>query len=450
MSRQAAIAMDKTILPSLRTDGTSAAATARSVPGERSARRRYERSFVRARERLALLASTKSLGFWTWNCATDAVWVSKHARSILGLSAKGRLTRDMLLAAIHPIDRMAVLRAIGRTTRRTDTVEMELRVTGHDHAARWVTAKASAYRDSNGMLLRVAGYVIDDTQRKHAEAEALQQQRQIAHLTRVAVMGELSGALAHELQQPLTAILCNAQAGELLAAKGHLNAEELGEIFREIIRDGKHAGEVIHHLRSHLMRGEMHLEGLDLRCLLREVLTLARSTLTKCNVQLDTHIDDGIPAVRGGRVEIQQVFLNLILNACESMHASAAKDRRIEIVAVLDQAGDFVHTSVLDCGRGIGQEQLQRIFEPFFTTKGGGLGLGLAVCHSIISAHKGRLWATNRADGGAALHFTLPIATTADPERAPQTATVADDRDVSSPRTLKGTPYSSACSRGLT
>jgi two-component system sensor kinase FixL len=268
----------------------------------------------------------------------------------------------------------------------------------------------------NGMILRVVGCVVDDTPRKRAEAESLEQQRQIAHLTRVAMMGELSGTLAHELQQPLTAILANAQAGQLLAAKEHLDVEELREIFREIIRDDKHAGEVIHHLRSHLIRGEMQLAGLDLRGLLREVLTLARGTLTEQNVQLDAHIDDGIPAVRGGRVEIQQLLLNLILNACEAMSENAAEARRIEIVAVLDQAGGFVRTSVLDCGRGIGHEPAERIFEPFFTTKKGGLGLGLAVCRSIIAAHKGRLWAADRAESGAAFHFTLPIATTAAPK----------------------------------
>jgi PAS domain S-box-containing protein len=403
--------MEGTILQSLRTDETGEVdAVARSIASSRRARLRYKRSLAGAWERLALLASNKNLGFWTWNRATDLVSAGRHARSVLGLPAKGPLTRDMLLAAIHPADRMAVIRAISRTRCQSDTVEMELRVGSHEHATRWVSAKASAHRDAKGILLRVVGYVIDDTQRKHAEAESIKQQRQIAHLTRVVVMGELSGALAHELQQPLTAILCNAQAGQLLAAQEHLNAEELREIFREIIRDDTHAGEVIHHLRAHLMRGEMQLECLNLKGLLREVLTLVRGTLAKHNVQLDAHIDDGIPAVRGGRVEIQQLLLNLILNACESMHANATQDRRIEIAAVLDQAGGCVRTSVLDCGRGIGPEQLERIFEPFFTTKAGGLGLGLAVSHSIIAAHKGRLWATNRPDGGAAFHFTLPIA----------------------------------------
>ncbi len=406
--------------PSLESPGTEETSeisvAVRSIADERRPRRRSERRLAKARERLALLASMKNLGFWSWDRATDVVWASKHARSVLGLDARGSLTRDTLLAAIHPVDRISMVRAISRTTCQADTAEMELRVVSPEHAIRWITAKASAYRDVNGMILRVVGYVIDDTQRKRAEAELLKQQRQIAHLTRVAMMGKLSGTLAHELQQPLTAILCNAQAGQLLAAREHLDAEELREIFREIIRDDRHAGEVIHHLRSHLMRGEMHLEGLDLGALLREVLTLARGTLNEQNVQLDARIDDGIPAVQGDRVEVQQLLLNLILNACESMSANAIGDRRLQIVAVLDQNCGFVRTSVLDCGRGIGHDQLERIFEPFFTTKKGGLGLGLAVSHSIILAHKGRLWATNRADGGAAFHFTLPIATTAEPK----------------------------------
>jgi PAS domain S-box-containing protein len=415
-SRQTQNVLEGTILESLRTDGTSEVdAAARSIASGRRARLRYKRSLAGARERLALLASNKNLGFWTWNRATDVVSASRHARSVLGLPAKGPLTRDMLLAAIHPADRMAVIHAISRTSCQYDTVEMELRAGSHD-ATRWVSAKASAHRDVNGTLVRVVGYVIDDTQRKHAEAESIKQQHHIAHLTRVAMMGELSGALAHELQQPLTAILCNAQAGQLLAAKEHLNAEELREIFREIIRDDTHAGEVIRHLRAHLMRGEMQLECLDLRELLREVLTLARGTLAKHNVQFDAHIDDGIPAVWGSRVEIQQLLLNLILNACEAMNANAAGDRRIEIVAALDQAGGFVRTSVLDCGRGIGHEPAERIFEPFFTTKKGGLGLGLTVCRSIIAAHKGRLWAANSADRGATFHFTLPIAAAAIPD----------------------------------
>jgi two-component system, LuxR family, sensor kinase FixL len=407
---------------------TEVDAYTRSTANERRARRKYERYIAKAREHRSLLASVKSLGFWSWERATDVVWASHNARSVLGLPAKGSLTRDSLLAAIHPEDRAALVQAISRSMCETAPVEMELRLVNPTHAAspgyvpRWATAKTAAYRDSNGMLLRVAGYVIDDTPRKRAEAESAEQQRQIAHLTRVAMMGELSGTLAHELHQPLTAMLCNAQAGELLAAKENANSEELREIFQEIIRDDKHACEIIRHLRSHLMRGELQLESLDLTQVLEEVLVLARGTLAKHNMHLEARIHDGIPAVQGVRVEIQQILLNLIFNACESMSSNAAENRRIEIVAAfdrnggLDRNGGFVRTSILDYGAGIGEERLERIFEPFFTTKTAGLGLGLSVCRSIISAHKGQLWATNRDAGGAAFHFTLPIATTADAE----------------------------------
>jgi C4-dicarboxylate-specific signal transduction histidine kinase len=378
----------------------------------RRSRRRLEKLLAKAQERLALISSMTSLGFWRWNRATDEVWASKHARSILGFDASAPLTRDMLLMAIHPVDRASIVRTISATAHQTDRGEMELRVMGgQGRELRWITAKASAYRDANGMLLRVVGYVIDDSQRKRAEAESLKQQQQITHLTRVAMLGELSGALAHELQQPLTAILCNAQAAQLLAAKAHVNVEELREILIDIVSEDKHAGQIIQHLRSLLMRGELHLQRVELADLVRDVLRLARGTLVERNVQVDLTIDDGVSAVLGDRVELQQVLLNLILNACEAMSANAAGDRRIEIIVALDAEQGAVRTSVLDCGKGINREQLDHVFEPFLTTKKSGLGLGLAVCDSIIVAHQGRLWANNNPNRGAAFHFTLPLST---------------------------------------
>jgi len=376
----------------------------------RRPRRRAERLLAKIQERLALISSLRSLGFWSWNAATDEVWASKHTRSILGLDEDAVLARERLLAAIHPVDRANALQAISATARQGDTVEMELRVVGQGSEIRWITAKAKAFRDANGVIQRVAGYVIDDSQRKRAEAESLKQQQQITHLTRVAMLGELSGALAHELQQPLTAILCNAQAAQLLTAKAEFNLEELREILRDIVSDDKHAGQIIQHLRSLLMRGEMQIQRVEIGDLLHNVLALARGTLMERNVQVDARVDEGVPAVLGDRIELQQVLLNLILNACESMSANAAADRRIEIVVARDAEHGAVRTSILDRGKGIEPNQLDRIFDPFFTTKDSGLGLGLAVCQSIVAAHNGRLWAANGRDRGAAFHFTLPIA----------------------------------------
>ena len=162
----------------------------------------------------------------------------------------------------------ALLQAIGSTTRTGDLVQLELRVAGRGGEIRWITAKSAASRDAKGALARVTGCVIDDSQRREAEEELAKQQRQITHLTRVAMLGELSGALAHELQQPLTAILCNAQAAQMLTAKSSLDVVELREILQDIVTDNKHAGQIIHNLRALLMRGEMHFHRHEIADLL--------------------------------------------------------------------------------------------------------------------------------------------------------------------------------------
>lgn len=402
----------ETEIPWLDGDGASEAELASSpvARGPQSRQSAVERLLAEGEEQLALVSSISTLGFWNWDRSTDEVWASKHARSILGFDESALLTRDSLLAVIHPLDRAGMVKAIGSTGHH-HAVEMELRVVRQERDIGWITAKVCAYRDANGMLLRVIGCVIDDSQRKRAEAESLHQQQQITHLTRVAMLGELSTALAHELQQPLTAILCNAQAAQLLAAKVDFNGQDLREILADIVSEDKHAGQIIQRLRSLLTRGEVQLQHVEIVDLLRNVLTLCRGTLKERCVQIDLRIDAGIPDVLGDRVEIQQVLLNLILNASESMSGNAPSDRRIKIAITSDVEHDAVRISVVDCGKGIAADQLERVFEPFFTTKASGLGLGLAVCKSIVHAHKGRLWATNNSDRGAAFHFTLPVTT---------------------------------------
>jgi C4-dicarboxylate-specific signal transduction histidine kinase len=385
------------------------------VFAQRRKRRTAERLSAASQERLALIASMSGFGFWSWEAATDQVWASKHARSILGIDAAAPLVSDSLLAAIYPEDRSGVLDAIRSANAETDdAMERELRVMGAAGDIRWITVKARAYRDTRGpanraSIRRVTGYVIDDSQRKRIAAELLKLQQKLTHLSRVALLGELAGALAHELQQPLTAILCNVQAAQILVAKDPPQLEEFTEILQEITVDDKHAGQIIQRLRALLLRGETHFQRMEIGDLLRDVLSLARGTLNERNVQLNTRIDEAMPVVLGDRVELQQVLLNLIVNACESMSQNPPRDRRIEIVTALGPDHGTVLTSVLDCGRGIDPEQLERVFEPFFTTKEQGLGLGLSICHSIISAHGGRLWATNRSDRGTGVHFSLPI-----------------------------------------
>jgi two-component system, LuxR family, sensor kinase FixL len=180
------------------------------------------------------------------------------------------------------------------------------------------------------------------------------------------MLGELSGALAHELQQPLTAILCNAQAAQRLAGEAQLNVHELREILKDIVSADKHAGQIIQHLRSLLMRGELHIQRLEIADVVRDALRLARVALMERNVQVDLRIDEGVSTVLADRVEVQQVLLNLILNACEAMSANADDDRRIQIVVAQNTEQSAVRTSVLDCGNGIDSDQLYHIFDPIF------------------------------------------------------------------------------------
>ncbi len=384
-----------------------------------SRRRRAEKSLVESEERLSLISSSTSLGFWEWDAATDAVWASKHARGILGLDADAQLTGASMMATVHPADRPGILQAIESSALRDDTMEMEVRVVSpggeirgsevRGSEIRWVTTKARIYRDAKRKVLKVAGYVIDVSRRKRAEEELLLQRQQLMHLSRVAILGELSGALVHELQQPLTSILCNARAAQHMLATKEGDLDEVGAIVQSIVTDDKRAGEVIQRMRALLTRGEIQSQRVEVGDLIRDVLTLARSTIVERKVQLVTRIDERLPAIQGDLVGLQQVLLNLLLNACESMSTNAPRDRRIEIVAALEPDQGAVCISVLDQGEGIEADQLERIFDPFFTTKKSGLGLGLAICRAIIVAHKGRLWATNRSAGGAAFHFTVPV-----------------------------------------
>jgi len=381
---------------------------------ERRARARAQALVADAEERLAVISTMQGFGFWSWDAATNHVWASAHVRRVMGMEEGAALSRDTLLAAVHPADRARVLQAIAAARRSAGSMAMELRVVGHDREVRWISAKAHVFRDGRGAIRRMSGCVMEDSNHNRAASELKKLQQKLTHLTRVALLGELSGALAHELQQPLTAILCNAQAAQLMIAREPLDMAELREILEEIVSDDRRAGQVIQSLRALLLRGETKFQRVDIGKMVGDVLTLARGALMERNVQINVRIDEDVPAVNGDPIELQQVLLNLVLNACESLRDNPARDRRVEIVAGLDDEPGAVRISVLDCGRGIDTDQLERVFDPFFTTKESGLGLGLAICHSISVAHGGRLWATNRADRGAAFHFTLPAATKGD------------------------------------
>jgi signal transduction histidine kinase len=375
---------------------------------QRQRRRRAEQSLESSEERFSLATLPGNLGFWQWDARTGAIWASENFRSILDIGAGVPLTADLVRSRIHPDDRERFEETLC-CTKNIDGVDSDFRIQHGNGATRWLTVKARTRREASGSVVRVTGIVIDNTDRMIADLELQKQRLQLAHLTRVAILGQLSGALAHELTQPLTAILSNAQAGQRLLGTSRPDGREIRLIFDDIVRNDKRAGEVIGRLRDMLKRGELQILRLDLEQLIREMLNLARGELASRNVETDIDIEHSLPLVKGDRVQLQQVLLNLLMNAAEAMAANPPRERRVRVSVA--RRGTSVCTTVSDCGPGIPAHQLETVFDAFYTTKDNGLGLGLSICRSIITAHGGRLWATNNTPRGSSFHFTIPAAT---------------------------------------
>jgi PAS domain S-box-containing protein len=267
-----------------------------------------------------------------------------------------------------------------------------------------VEAALSPMSTDNGMF--VLASVIDITERRGLEQASARQRDELAHLSRVAMLGELSGSLAHELNQPLTAILSNAQAAQRFLAQSPPRVEKLAEILSDIVKSDHRAGAVIQRLRSMLRKEEAQRHTLDINDLVEESLRLMRSDLLNRQVMVSTDLALELPAVIGDRNQLQQVLLNFMINGCDAMDGRL-EDRGL-LVRTRTNAQGNVEFSIADRGAGIPLADLEQIFEPFVTTKSHGLGLGLAICRSIVESHGGRLWATNNADRGATLHCELP------------------------------------------
>jgi C4-dicarboxylate-specific signal transduction histidine kinase len=257
------------------------------------------------------------------------------------------------------------------------------------------------------MLTRGASH--DCTVRKQAEQETQLLRQEIAHVGRVSIMGQLASALAHEINQPLGAILRNAEAGELFMQNASPDFDEIRAILADIREDDQRAGAVIDRMRALLKRHDLDARTLDVGELVGEVAALVRADAAARQVRLDVDVTGDLPPVRGDRVHLQQVLLNLILNSMDALNGASREDRRVTMTARLDGA-QTVEIAVRDFGHGIPADKLAHVFDPFFTTKPNGMGMGLAISRTIIEAHGGRLWAENNNGRGAAFCFTLPIA----------------------------------------
>jgi len=340
----------------------------------------------------------------SWRHAADSAPASRFDRVLAGDNYLQCCARAAEQGDRTAIEHLSVLRAVlnGADDRRL----LECReASGGDSG--WFEVCFERLRRPEG------GAVITRTEvsaRKRAEADARNQRQQLTHLARAAVLGQLSGAFAHELKQPLTSILGNAEAALSILAKGGADPAELSEILRDIVQDDERAAQVIQRLRALLGKGDALYAPVELNDVVRESLELTHSEFVTRNVVATLQLDPTLPTVLADRVQMQQVVLNLLMNACEAMVATPLPRRQTVLTTRYLPASEAVEITVQDNGTGIAPGDTERIFQPFVTTKSHGLGLGLAICRSVAEAHHGVLWAENAPEGGAIFHFKLPIA----------------------------------------
>src|SRR5438309_888541 len=370
---------------------------------------RLTRELKITEKRLTLTADSAGVGLWEWDLDKNEIWVTPTRRAQLGFRVSGKITFEDLISRWHPDDREQVRLALKEAVEEGRDYDVEFRIALADGIVRWVESRGHVEVDKHGKPRRLLGISMDITARKQAEMEAARQRQDLAHFARVTTLGELSCSLAHELTHPLTAILSNAQAAQRFLARDDADLDEVREILNDIVTQDQRAGEVIHRLRLLLKKGEpqKHCDDVDLNEVVRDVLKLMRNDLINQNVTVDTDLAQNLPRVTGDRVQLQQVLLNLVLNACEAIADYDSSERQLLIASKSENGA--VGVSVTDRGRGIPEGKLEQVFERFFTTKQEGMGLGLSICRTIINEHRGEIWGTNNAHCGATFHLSLPI-----------------------------------------
>lgn len=354
--------------------------------------------------RLALAADVANAGLWSVETGSGRLWATPRALAMFGLAADREHRIGDVLQAIHPDDRQRVREFIDARDDRGRGVALEYRVHGAGGELRWLATRGGVH-ETPGAARSLMGVTIDITERRRAEDETARQQMQLEHLARVATLSELSGALAHELNQPLAIVMSNAEAALALLGQPAPDLDEVRAILRDIVDADERAGEVIRRLRSMLKRGAPNRQPLAMNDVVHGVLQFMRADLLRRGVAVELALGDALPPVDADRVPIEQVLINVIGNACDAMAANAPDDRRLRVQTALRDG--MLDVAVGDNGSGLGQAA-DRVFEPFFTTKPQGLGLGLPISRSIVAAHGGRLWAQPNAGRGATFHIGLP------------------------------------------
>jgi len=343
--------------------------------------------------------------------ATGPVYLSEESYRIVDLDPRqGLPDRETLLRRIHPDDRDRVDAEIQAALRQQRDYELEFRIVRPDGTIKYLESTGHPLLSADGHAIEILATYVDVTESKRAqeEHERLRQlEAELAHMNRLSIMGELAASLAHEILHPIATARNNARAGMRFLEMRPPNLDEVREALSCVVRDADRAKDIVDRMREHIRKAPPRKEPFDLNETIKEVIVMVQSAIAKNRVSVRTHLADGLIPVQGDRVQLQQVLVNLILNAVEAMSSMEEGARELSISTEQSPTGGML-VAVGDSGPGIDPQRLQRVFEPFYTTKTSGVGMGLAICRSIIDDHGGRLWADANKPRGTVFQFTLP------------------------------------------
>jgi C4-dicarboxylate-specific signal transduction histidine kinase len=323
---------------------------------------------------------------------------------------QGLPNREAISRLIHPEDWERVNENFEKVLREKADTSSEFRIVLPSRTVKHLQAIRHPVLNDAGDVVRLVGTVIDITERKRAEQERerlRQLEADLAHINRVSILGELAASIAHEVNQPLSGVVSNGSACLRWLSGDVPNVEEARETARRIVRDGKRAGEVIARIRALTKRAVTPREELNLNEIIRDVIALVGDEAKRTGVSIRTQFADDLSLILGDRVQLQQVVLNLVMNAIEAMSSIGERPREL-VITTRNIDVEQVQVTIKDSGPGIDPNTLDKIFEPFYTTKPGGMGMGLSISRSILQAHGGRLWVAAKDGPGTIFHLSLP------------------------------------------
>lgn len=351
--------------------------------------------------------SVAHIGSWSIDIKEKKVTCSEEVCRIFGLPVEPVLTYDKFAEAIHLDDRGHVKKHwMDALNKGFFDIEYRILV---ENTLKWVSVKIDIELDKENTAISAVGTVQDITEFKKVVEESNNFREELMHVTRTTTMGELSATIAHEINQPLAAIMNYAQTGSRLLNMKKPDLDQIRDIFTYIVEDNKRAADVIYKTRGFLKKSEYEFKKLNVNNVIQEVITLMRSDMIVKNVILEANFDKNIPFVWGERIQLQQVALNFIKNALEVMDTMKATYERKLLISTIQAEPSTVMVRIKDSGPGIDKKNMDSIFTPFFSTKKEGLGLGLSICKTIVQAHDGKIGVENNDGKGATFYFSLPI-----------------------------------------